>query len=75
MKLYSTNLKLPIIIYGSLASISTEIDSEDFIQVHRSYIINTREINSITYKSLTMSNAVIIPVGRKYQILLDGFFK
>lgn len=75
MKLYSTNLKLPIIIYGSLASISTEIDSEDFIQVHRSYIINTREINSITYKSLTMSNAEIIPVGRKYQILLDGFFK
>ncbi|TDW46507.1 LytTR family two component transcriptional regulator [Flavobacterium sp. 270] len=75
MKLYSTKLKSPTIIYGSLASICEEIDHSDFIQVHRSYIVNTREITSVTYKNLTMSNAEIIPVGRKYQILLDSFFR
>ncbi|KFF06651.1 LytR/AlgR family response regulator transcription factor [Flavobacterium reichenbachii] len=74
MKLYSTRLKSPTIIYGSLASINDEIDNADFIQVHRSYIVNTREITTVTYKTLTMSNAEIIPVGRKYQILLDSFF-
>lgn len=75
MKLYSSKLKSPIIIYGSLASISDEIDNIDFLQVHRSYIVNTREITTVTYKTLTMSNAEIIPVGRKYQILLNSFFK
>lgn len=75
MKLYSSKLKSPIIIYGSLASISDEIDNIDFLQVHRSYIVNTLQITTVTYKTLTMSNAEIIPVGRKYQILLNSFFK
>ncbi|MBE8725718.1 LytR/AlgR family response regulator transcription factor [Flavobacterium hungaricum] len=72
MKLYSCKLKSPTIIYGSLSSISSEIDCTNFIQVHRSYIVNTREIISVTFKSLTMSNNEVIPVGRKYQILLDN---
>lgn len=72
MKLYNKKLKSPMIIYGSLSSISNEIDSADFLQVHRSFIVNTREINSVTFKSLTMSNGEIIPVGRKYQILLNN---
>lgn len=75
MKLYSAKLKSPIVIYGSLASINDEINSDDFIQVHRSYIVNTREITTVTYKNVTMSNSRIIPVGRKYQILLNSFFK
>lgn len=72
MKLYNKKLKSPMIIYGSLSSISDEIDSTDFLQVHRSFIVNTREISSVTFRSLTMSNGEIIPVGRKYQILLDN---
>lgn len=75
MKLYSSSIKSPLVIYGSLASISDEINNADFIQVHRSYIVNTRKITAATYKNLTMSNAEILPVGRKYQILLDSFFK
>ncbi|MFH7017022.1 LytR/AlgR family response regulator transcription factor [Flavobacterium sp. FlaQc-47] len=72
MKLYSTKLKSPIIIYGSLSSISAEIDSTNFVQVHRSFIVNVTKITSVTFKSLTMFNGEIIPVGRKYQILLDN---
>ncbi|MEO8532493.1 MAG: response regulator transcription factor [Flavobacterium sp.] len=74
MKLYSAKLSLPMIIYGSLASIASEIDSTDFIQVHRSYIVNVNKIKNVTFRNLTMSNSEIIPVGRKYQILLDSFF-
>jgi len=73
MKLYSTKVKSPIIIYGSLSSISSEIDCTSFIQVHRSFIVNTSKICAVTFKNLTMSNGEIVPVGRKYQILLDGF--
>ena len=72
MKLYSKKLKSPVIIYGSLSNIGEEINCSNFIQVHRSFIINTKEITSVTFKSLTLSNGEIIPVGRKYQILLDN---
>ena len=74
MKLYSAKLNLPLIVYGSLSSIASEIDSNNFVQVHRSFIVNVAKITSVTFKSLTMSNNEIIPVGRKYQILLDSFF-
>ncbi|MFD2941378.1 LytR/AlgR family response regulator transcription factor [Flavobacterium notoginsengisoli] len=72
MKLYNSKLKSPAIIYGSLASISAEIDCSHFIQVHRSFIVNTNKITTVTFKNLTLSNGDIIPVGRKYQILLDN---
>ncbi|TDO77801.1 LytTR family two component transcriptional regulator [Flavobacterium chryseum] len=75
MKLYSTKLKSPIIIYGSVSSIASEIDSTNFVQVHRSFIVNVDKISSVTFKNLTMCNNEIIPVGRKYQILLNSFFK
>jgi two-component system, LytTR family, response regulator len=75
MKLYSSKLNLPMIIYGSLASIASEIDHTDFLQVHRSYIVNLNKVKTTTFKILTMTNGEIIPVGRKYQILLDSFFK
>lgn len=72
MKLYSTKLKSPVIIYGSLSSIAAEIDNANFVQVHRSFIVNITKITTITFKTLTMFNGEVIPVGRKYQILLDG---
>jgi len=75
MKLYSAKLNLPLIVYGSLSSIASEIDSNNFVQVHRSFIVNAAKITSVTFKSLTMCNGEIIPVGRKYQILLDSFFR
>ena len=75
MKLYSARLNLPLVIYGSLSSIAAEIDSANFLQVHRSYIVNINKVTTTTFKTLTMCNNEIIPVGRKYQILLDSFFK
>ena len=75
MKLYSAKLNLPLIVYGSLSSIASEIDSNNFVQVHRSFIVNVDKITSVTFKNLTMCNGEIVPVGRKYQILLDSFFR
>lgn len=72
MKLYSAKLNLPLIVYGSLSSIASEIDSNNFVQVHRSFIVNVAKITSVTFKSLTMCNDEVIPVGRKYQILLNN---
>lgn len=72
MKLFSNKLDIPIIIYGSLSSIATDIDSVNFIQIHRSFIVNTNAIQTLTSRTLTMSNGEVLPIGRKYQILVDN---
>lgn len=73
MKMYSSKVALPIIIYGSLSSVTTQLDTSTLLQVHRSFIVNTDEIRSSDTKSITINNGKVIPVGRKYQILLDAF--
>ncbi|MEA9413983.1 response regulator transcription factor [Flavobacterium sp. PL02] len=72
MKLFSNKLDIPIIIYGSLSSIATDIDNVNFIQIHRSFIVNTKAIQALTSRTLTMSNSEVLPIGRKYQILVDN---
>lgn len=73
MKLFHSKTSQPIIIYGSLASITAQLYASSLLQVHRSYIVNTDEIVSSDTKSITMTNGKLIPVGRKYQILVDTF--
>jgi two-component system LytT family response regulator len=75
MKLFISKVNLPIIIYGSLSNITAELNGANFVQVHRSYVVNSNKIKSFTLKTLTMSNGENLPVGRKYQILLDSFLK
>lgn len=75
MKLFISKVNLPIIIYGSLSNITAELNGVNFVQVHRSYVVNSNKIKSFTLKTLTMSNGENLPVGRKYQILLDSFLK
>ena len=75
MKLYSSKLQSPVIIYGALSSIAAEINHTHFVQVHRSYIVNTSKISAVHSKTLTLCNGKVLPVGRKYEILLDNFFR
>ena len=75
MKLFSSRVNLPIIIYGSLSSVSSELQVNTVVQIHRSFIVNTNKIQNFTSKSLTMINGEVLPVGRKYQILLDNLLK
>jgi two-component system LytT family response regulator len=75
MKLFSSKVNLPTIIYGSLLNITAELNVADFVQIHRSYVVNANKIQSYTSKTVTMCNGEILAVGRKYQILLDSFFR
>lgn len=57
-------------VYGSLISIKTELP-DYFIQVHRSFIVNRKQIVKKELGKVTLHTNIEIPVGRKYQILIE----
>ncbi|WP_430611940.1 LytR/AlgR family response regulator transcription factor [Flavobacterium sp. JP2137] len=59
-------------VYGSLLSIKEDLVSDDFLQVHRSYIINRQHLIRTDKKILYLTDNYQIPIGRKYQILVDS---
>ncbi|WP_306352633.1 LytR/AlgR family response regulator transcription factor [Flavobacterium sp. '19STA2R22 D10 B1'] len=71
LKVYLKNTFSPMIIYGTLMSLKESLTMDSFIQIHRSYIINANYANRISKQNLILDNGEEIPIGRKYQILLD----
>lgn len=69
VNMISTNR--PAVIYSSLSAISDQVGAGGFIRVHKSYIVNSVQVQSFTSNELLLKNGVSIPVGRKYQILLN----
>lgn len=49
---------------STFSEIMSQISESDFIQVHRSYIINYNQIRLIKYEEIIMSNGDSIPISR-----------
>lgn len=59
----------------SIGQISKELDT-NFIQVHRSFIVNLRHVEKINKTDLSLSNGQIVPISRnKYQDLNEAFIR
>jgi DNA-binding LytR/AlgR family response regulator len=69
------NSRLNALFLREESSVSSELQVNTVVQIHRSFIVNTNKIQNFTSKSLTMINGEVLPVGRKYQILLDNLLK
>lgn len=64
--------------YGTFDEYINKLPSS-FIQIHRSYIINTSYIKNVTSSTITLLNNEMIPISRTYQksvlnSLMDYFF-
>ena len=70
LKFFLQDRQMPIVAYGALSALAADLDT-DFVRVHKSYIINTSFIKAIDGTTLLLTNDMQIPVGRKYQILLN----
>ena len=57
----SHNLKL------SLSNILSQLD-DNFIQIHRSYIINIKAVESLQKEQIILSNASIFPIARRLKV-------
>lgn len=70
----SLNRKIKIVttqdehfFYGSLESIMLRLAGEQFLQIHRSYVINYNHITVLRYTEVTMSNGITLPISRTKQ--------
>ncbi|MBW3519323.1 LytTR family DNA-binding domain-containing protein [Flavobacterium sp. NKUCC04_CG] len=71
VKIFVSGRTRAYLIYGSLLSIKEDLVSEYFVQVHRSFIVNKKHIVKNEKNILYLEDNYQIPIGRKYQILMD----
>ena len=51
----------------NLSSFIKEIDSNNFIQIHKSFVINKNFIKEIKAKELILKDSTILPIGRNFK--------
>jgi two-component system, LytTR family, response regulator len=71
LKLHLINESYPCVIYETLKSIGQRLPHQNFVQAHKSFIVNLSYVASKAKGELIMNNGVHVPVGRKYEILLQ----
>lgn len=71
IKIFTKSRRKSYFVYGSLVGFKTELTGEEFVQIHRSFIVNKKHIKERFMSKLVLVNEDEVPIGRKYQILLD----
>lgn len=66
LQIYVSGDKNPILTLSSFAAIMQQLPN-DFIQVHRSYIVNINKIKKVERGVITMDNGVTIPIGNSFK--------
>lgn len=56
----------PIIAHNSLKNISDQLPLEQFIRIHKSFIVPISEIKSFTRQNITLTDGTLLPVGRQF---------
>jgi len=59
------------VTYLTIAEVVAVLPEEQFIRVHKSFLVNLKHVNSIDGTSLYLSNTTKIALGRNYK---KGFF-
>ncbi len=64
----------PVITKMNMKNVMNLLDKNQFLRVHRSYIINLKKIDSIKGKTIKMGD-VEIPIGNSYEKEVGNYFK
>jgi two-component system, LytTR family, response regulator len=73
IKVFLKDYNKAIIIYDSLKNLLNNLPSNSFVQTHKSYVINSNLVTGLMKDKLILSNAINVPIGRKYELLLNKF--
>ena len=56
-----------LIVRYTLKGIVDLLDPEQFIMIHKSYVVNMKHVDSISGSNLTITGKGQLPIGRKYK--------
>jgi len=65
-QVYTTKKSKPIITLQNLKTFSERLPANDFVRIHRSYIVSLHHIDSITKKEVEIADK-ILPIGNSYR--------
>lgn len=73
-QLYLKGKTSPLTTLQNLKEFETKLPEDDFIRVHRSYIIAIGQVDSISRNEISIGHH-IIPIGNSYKQALDGMIQ
>ncbi len=70
IKIHLENEK-PMLVTQTLKYIGSLLPPHYFTRIHKSYIVKREAIMDIKKTEITLTNKAILPIGRKYSVLLE----
>lgn len=70
VRIHFTTKRIPLTVYGSLREMLELLSGTSFIQIHKSFLLNTKVAVQISGNSVQLISGELLPVGRKYHLLL-----
>ena len=71
VKIHTSTNTSAFLGYYSLKKLLNILPSNLFLQTHKSYIVNQNFLQTMDSHQITLTNRMIIPLGRKYKILFE----
>lgn len=62
----------PMLVTQTMKYIGSLLPRDYFTRIHKSYIVKREAITEIKKTEITLSNKMVLPVGRKYSVLLES---
>lgn len=72
---FTNNKKRPEVDRDTLKSVLRRLPTENFMQIHRKYIVNINAIKRISSKNVTLINGIELNISRTYKSALKDRFK
>lgn len=69
-KIYTQDQKTLVMLVG-LKNAETQLQSKQFIRVHKQYLVNTEHISQVLANEIILSNKASIPLSNAYKQLLN----
>jgi len=70
IKIHLVNDK-PLLLTQTMKYISSILPPLHFTRIHKSFIVKREAVTEIRKTEITLSNNVVLPIGRKYSVLLE----
>jgi DNA-binding LytR/AlgR family response regulator len=67
VKIFLTDIKRPVVPKLSLKAMEEMLSGEQFMRIHKSYIVNINKITTLQKHQMFVANQYLLPLGEKYK--------